>query len=286
IGLHRVSSVFARIFAAVNVAGNVFGEVVLAFVGWMPGWLSNTLIALALGVVMLLLFKLTSNQNAIGRVRDGIKADLLSLKLFKDSLPVTLGAQGRLLKGAGTLLALSLVPLLVMVPVMLPLFAQMGVWYQHDPLTVGETTLVAMQFADGATEQVGDVALQPADGFDVVAGPMRAPAAGQVWWTIRANQDGAHEMAFALGDQTVTKTLQVGAGPARVSKLRPAMTFTNVMMHPAERPFAADDVVQWIDVDYDERSSWTSGADNWLIYLFVLSLVFGFAFKGVLGVKI
>ena len=281
-----MSGFFARIFAAVNVAGNVFGEFVLGFVGWMPGWLSNALIALVLGVVMLMLFKLTSNQNAIGRVRDGIKADLLSLKLFKDSLSVTLGAQGRLLRGAGTLLALSIVPLLVMVPVMLPLFAQMGVWYQHDPLTVGETTIVAMQFAEGATVDVATVTLQPAEGFEVVDGPMRAPAAGQVWWTIRAAADGAHEMTFALGDETVTKTLQIGDGPARVSKLRPNMTFTNVMLHPAEQPFAADDAVQWIDVDYADRPGWASGADNWLIYLFVLSLVFGFAFKGALGVKI
>ena len=269
-----------------NVAFGVVCRPLFAPIAYLPGWLSNTLNALALGVVMLLIFKWTSNQTAIGRIRDGIKADLLSLKLFKDSLAVTLGAQGRLLKGAGMLLALSLVPLLVMVPVMLPLLAQMGVWYQHDPLAVGETTLVAMQFADDAMDQVGEVALQPADGFEVVAGPMRAPAAGQVWWTIRTNHDGAHEMAFTLDDQTVTKTLQVGGGPARVSKLRPNMTFTNVLMHPAERPFKPDDAVQWIEVDYAQRPGWASGADNWLIYLFVLSLVFGFAFKGVLGVKI
>ena len=281
-----MSEFFARILSAANVAGNVFGESALAFVGWMPGWLSNTLLALVLGVVMLLIFKATSNQTAIGRVRDGIKADLLSLKLFKDSLPVTLGAQARLFKGAGMLLFYSLIPLVVMMVIMLPLLGQLGVWYQHAPLTTGQTAIVAIQFADGADKQIAGVDLQPAEAFEIVAGPMRAPAAGQVWWTIQAAQDGTHELTFDLDGETITKTLQVGDGPTRVSKLRPDMTFTNVLMHPAEKPFAADSAVQWIDIEYGERSGWASGADNWLIYLFVLSLVFGFAFKGALGVRI
>ena len=44
--------------------------------------------------------------------------------------------------------------------------------------------------------------------------------------------------------------------------------------------------MQWIDIQYGLRDSWTSGADNWVIFFFIASLVFALAFKGVLGVRI
>ena len=65
----------------------------------MPGWLSATIVAGVTGVLLLLVFKFTSNQAKIGRVRNEINANLLALKLFKDSTRVSLRAQGRILRG-------------------------------------------------------------------------------------------------------------------------------------------------------------------------------------------
>ena len=48
----------------------------------------------------MIIFKYTSNQKAIGRVRDHIKANMLALKLFKDDMSVTFKSQGRVFGGA------------------------------------------------------------------------------------------------------------------------------------------------------------------------------------------
>ncbi len=69
-----------------------------------PGWLSATLIAAVTGLFMLVIFKYTSNQRAVKQVRNQIKANVLALSLFKDSVPVSMRAQGRILVHAGHLM--------------------------------------------------------------------------------------------------------------------------------------------------------------------------------------
>src|SRR5689334_24491944 len=116
-----------------NGMANALGRLLLAPVGVSPGWLSATVIAAVTGVLLLAVFKYTSNQRAIKRVRDDINANLLALKLFKESAAVALQAQGRLLVGAARLFVLALVPMAVMaVPVTLAL-GQLSLWYQQRP---------------------------------------------------------------------------------------------------------------------------------------------------------
>ena len=66
-----------------NAAANVLGRSILAPVGSMPGWLSATIVAAATGVLLLVVFKYTSNQRPIKRVRDAINANLLALNFLR-----------------------------------------------------------------------------------------------------------------------------------------------------------------------------------------------------------
>src|SRR5438093_12939173 len=106
--------VVAQLVVWLNAVANVFGRWLLAPIGVLPGWLSATIVAAVTGVLLLVVFKYTSNQRAIKRVRDDIKAHLLSLKLFKENPWVAVRAQGRILRGAQRLSILAIVPMLVM----------------------------------------------------------------------------------------------------------------------------------------------------------------------------
>jgi hypothetical protein len=110
----------AQFVVWLNGPANALGRLLLAPVGVSPGWLSATVIAAVTGVLLLAVFKYTSNQRAIKRVRNDINANLLALKLFKDSAALAVTAQGRILWGAVRLLVLALVPMALMsVPVLL-----------------------------------------------------------------------------------------------------------------------------------------------------------------------
>ncbi|NQV34592.1 MAG: hypothetical protein HQ515_18000 [Phycisphaeraceae bacterium] len=134
----------SQIVVWVNVVANALGALLLRPIAFLPGWLSNTLVSIVTGTALLFVFKYASNQQAIAKTKNGIKANLLAIKLFKDSVRVALRAEIHIIKGSLCLIFHSLRPMSVMlVPVSL-LLAQMGLWYQHRPLLLEEDTVVTL----------------------------------------------------------------------------------------------------------------------------------------------
>ena len=265
---------------------NALGKFLLAPVGVLPGWLSNTLISAVTGVVLLIIFKYTSNQRAIGWVRDNIKANMLALKLFKDSIVVTLQSQGRVFRGAFLLLLHAIRPMLVMIVPISLLLAQMGLWYQSRPLLPGEETVVTVKLNDNIETPWPVVSIEPTPAAEVMIGPVRVFSKWEISWKIRARENGYHRIVFKVDEQQIEKELAIGDGFMRVSAERPGWYWSDILLQPLERPFGPDSVVQSINIDYPDRLSRTSGTDCWLIYFFVASMVFAFIFKPFLKVRI
>jgi hypothetical protein len=279
-------NVLTQLAVWLNAAADVPGRWLLAPIGRLPGWLSATAVAAVTGVLLLVLFKYTSNQRAIKRVRDDINANLLALKLFKDSALVAFQAQGRLLVGAGRLFILALVPMAVMaVPVTL-LLGQLSLWYQQRPLRVGEEAVVTLKLNGDADAPFPAVSLEPADAIELMVGPVRVLSKREVCWNIRARQSGYHHLTFQVGGQAVDKELAIGEGLMRVSAERPGWRWQEVLMHPAEEPFPPHSPVRSIEIDYPRRSSWTSGTDWWVAYWFAASMGAALCFRRVLNVNV
>ena len=158
-------SFLLSLVAWLNTAANGVGSFLLGpVIGSVPGWVGNTIVSAVVGVVLLVLFKFTSNQAAIGRVRDDIKAHMLALKLFKDDIVVTLRAQVRVFRGAFALLFYAIVPMLVMIVPVSLLLGQVGLWYQHRPLKPGETATITMQLkTDDINTSWPQVTMLPGD---------------------------------------------------------------------------------------------------------------------------
>jgi hypothetical protein len=269
-----------------NAVANALGEWLLVPIGVLPGWLSATLVAAVTGVLLLLVFKYTSDQPAIKRVRDDINANLLALKLFKESAAVALRAQGRIFLGAGRLFVLALVPIAVMaVPVTLVL-GQLSLWYQQRPLRVGEEAVVTLRLGGEAGSALPAVRLESTDAMETTIGPVRVLSKREVCWNIVARTNGSHHLAFQVGDQVVEKELAIGNGFMRVSAQRPGWVWSDVLLYPWEKPFGPDSPVRSIAITYPSRSSWTSGTDWWVVYWFVMALVVGFCFRRVLNVNV
>jgi hypothetical protein len=274
-----------RVIVWLNAGANALGWL-LSPVALLPGWLSATAVGMLSGVLLLGVFKYTSNQKAIKRVRDDIKANVLALKLFKDSVKVAFRAQGRLFVGAFWLFVYGVVPVLVMmVPVTL-LLGQMSLWYQQRPLRVGEEAVVTLQLNGGPEDPFPEITLQSGGAAEVRLGPVRVVSKREVCWDIVAREGGLHRLTFQAGDQTAEKELAVGAGFLRVSARRPGWDWSEVLTHPRERPFPPHSLVRSIEIDYPRRVSWTSGSDWWVVYWFAVSLISAFCFKGVLKVNV
>ena len=265
---------------------NALGVCLQALIGTLPGWLSNTIISATTGAVLMLIFKYTSNQKAIGQVRDSIKANMLAMKLYKDSMSVTLQSQGRLFGCAFLLLFHAIVPMLVMmVPVTL-LLAQLGLCYQARPLQIAEQATVTMRLRGDLDSTWPSVILEPISAAQVTIGPVRIFSLREISWDIKAREKGYHQLVFRVDKQQIEKELAIGGGFMRTSVMRPGWNWSDILMFPREQPFSPDSIVESISIDYPDRSSMTSGTDWWIVYFFVASIVFGFVFKPFLKVKI
>jgi len=278
--------VLTRLAVWLNAAANALGERLLAPIGVLPGWLSATVTAAVTGVLLLLVFKYTSAQGTIKRVRDDIDANLLALKLFKESAGVTIRAQGRLLVGAARLFVLALVPSAIMaLPVTLVL-GQLSLWYQQRPLRVGEEAVVTMKLNGDSGAGFPEATLEPTDSAETTVGPVRVLSKREVCWNVKARESGYHRLAFQVGGQTIDKELAVGDGFMRVSARRPAWVWSEALMYPREEPFPPDSSVRSIDIAYPARASWTSGTDRWVIYWFAVSLAAAFCCRRLLRVNV
>ena len=63
-------------------------------------------------MVMVIVFRYTSDQMAIHVAKDRLKAHLLALRLFQDQIPVVMRSYGRIILATGHYLRLAFKPLL------------------------------------------------------------------------------------------------------------------------------------------------------------------------------
>ena len=275
----------AQIIVWINGLANALGTFLLAPVATVPGWVSNTIISMVTGIILLMAFKYTSNQKAIAETKNYMKANLLSIWLFKDSVRVALCAVIRILKGSLCSITHSLRPMsLMIVPVSL-LLAQLGLWYQRQPLSVGEEAVITVVLHDSVASSPPPVTLKPTSAMDISVGPVRVISRGEVCWTIKGRERGYHDVTFSVQDIECTKTLAIGPGFMRVSPVRPDRHWTRMLTYPAESPLARDSVIQSIRIDYPERTSWGAGKDSWLIFFFVVTTLFALIAGPFLKVK-
>ncbi len=278
--------VVARIATWLNVPANALGRFLLAPIGLVPGWLSVTIVSVITGGLLLGVYKYTSNQRAIQRVRDDINAHLLALKLFKDSASVILQAQGRVFRGAFFLVLFSVVPMLVMlVPVSL-LLVQLALWYQAQPMKRGEETLVTAKLSGEGDVTGREVSIEPPSAVEVVMGPVRVVSQREVWWKIKARENGYHRLLLHVDGRTFEKELAIGDAFMRLSAARPGWYWEDILLHPSEPPFEPGAPLESIEVDYPDRLSWTSGTDWWVVYWLVVSMVAALCFRPFLNVSI
>lgn len=265
-----LNPILSPLLAFLNPICTRLGDVVYAVLSPFPIWVGLTVISAATGVVMLIAFRHTSNQKAIGEVKDDIKANLLALKLYKDELRITFLSQARLLWAIVRLQRYVLTPVLVMALPMLLTLAQMGIRYQWRPLRSDEQTLIKMHLAPGAGKSV-IASVEPHPGMAVEVGSV--PGGDLCVWRVRGGAPGRHTLKFHVAGETLEKELVVGDGFERVSALRPSARWTDQLFHPVERRLAAGFPVRSIEILYPSVDSWVRGADYWVVTFFIVSMV-------------
>jgi len=279
---YLLQPVLSPVLRVINPICTLTGDAVYGLLNPLPIWLGLTIISIVVGIVMLIAFRYTSNQVAIGRAKDDIKANLLVLKLYKDELRVVFRSQLRLLWAILRLQRYVLTPVLIMLVPMLLILAQMGVRYQWRPARLGESTLVTINQRNSSPTSP-PIELEPSAAVTLEAGPV--PGGGRIVWRLSGKEVGRHTLRFRAGPTIVEKELVVGEGVERVSALRPARRWTDQLLHPVESPIPSDSTIESITIAYPPVDSWIYGSNVWVVTFFVISMAAALILKPVFRVK-
>lgn len=267
----------------------------------LPPIVPVALVALVSGIFALLVYRWTSNQEAIAAVKRRLFAHLLEVRLYGDDLRAVLWAQLRLLRENLTYLRLNLVPLLWMIVPFMLVIAQLQFHYGYDGLEVGDRTLLVVDLAvtDPDSVAAGSAVPRPPVGIDapsgvaVETGGVWIPSLRQVVWRLRAEEPGDHELVVTAGGATFTKSLFVtdpegGARWVRRSPTRRRAALLDQLLYPAEPSLPRGGPVERIDVQYAAASISFFGLFDvhWLIAFLVLSIALAFALRNRFGVTL
>ena len=242
-------------------------------------------ISVVIGLLMVIVFRYTSDQKAIHVAKDHLKAHLLALRLFQDQIPVVIRSYGRILLATGRYLRLAFMPLLfVSVPLIL-LLAQIDRYLGSTPFEMGHAFLVSARVA--SPEALSDATLQLPEGLATTAPAVHLPAENEVVWRVVAEREGGFVVNVLTSAQTSAKQVVVGSGIPKLSVIRLRGPFWKRLLYSAEPALPESNLVQTIEVQYPSRDIAFAGFEwNWIWLFFVLSLAAGFLFKSILGIEI
>ena len=275
-----------------NVLSNplVIASHVAAIAAFSLSWLTSPLaivivVSLVVGLLMVVLFGYTSDQKAIGVAKDQLKAHLLAVRLYRDQIPVVMGSYGKILRGTGRYLKLAFMPLLyVIIPITL-LMVQIDRYLGGTPIPSNAPFLLTVHTTAG--DALNDVTLVLPPEISMTAPPVHVPSTNEIAWRLVGSKEGKYEMKIAAAGQAAAKVVCVGSGLARISTVRLRGHFWERMFSSAEPALLENSPIESISINYPDRNIEIAGYGmSWIWLFFVLSMVAGFIFKEVLGIKI
>jgi hypothetical protein len=111
------------------------------------------------------------------------------------------------------------------------------------------------------------------------------PSRQLLLWRLRVEQRGDYEVGVRLGGTVYGKSLSASPRLERRSPVRHAGAFGDQVLLPAEAPLPRGAPVTRIEIRYpDTGITWDIANRVWLMFL--VSIVFAFAIKDRMGVKI
>jgi uncharacterized membrane protein (DUF106 family) len=257
----------------------------LSFLG--PLW-ALFVISMLAGVLMLLIFRLTSNQAKIKEAKDKMQGHLLEILLFKNSPRIILSAQKELLRYNVRYMKHAFKPMLFMILPVSLLLIHLDGWFGSRPLRAGESAIVSVKLSDEGPKLISQITLETDKGLIVETPPLRITETGEIYWRIRAEAPGDHQITIRTDGHTIRKKVTVSqTGFTRLSRSMVGSSFQDIMLNPGENPIKPDVFINKIEVGYPVRVikilGWKS---HWLVLFFALSIAGGLLFRRVLKTEI
>ena len=271
---------------AINVAiGALLDTLLWPFHGWPLAGLA--VVSLLVAIVLVGVFKLTSNQRALAEAKRQVQASLFELRLLQEDPVAVLRAAGQLLWHQGRYLRYASVPLLwVGLPLAL-LVTHLQARYGYDGLYPGQSAIVTVRMKPAAAGARPALTIDaPPDGLRIETPGVWVPSLREMAWRVSALRGGEFSLSVTLpSTQAATKQVLIGNSLAARATVRPDAAIGEQFAYPVEAPLPADSAIEAITIAYPARAIGVLGVPlHWVVLFLVLSMAFALLLRPLFGV--
>ena len=167
----------------------IFDCIIKPFESLHPIWLI-TAFSYVSSILILIIFRYTSNQQALRRVKNRMKAHLLEIVLYRNSFRVLMSAQKNLMLYNTKYIIHTVRPILVMIIPMALCLAQVHDWLGYTPLEKGKSTLLKIKLSDNYKPLSSGIYIKPDKGIKVETPALRIAETNEIVWRIKAETPG------------------------------------------------------------------------------------------------
>jgi len=263
---------------------NVFNTVMdlmMAPLRRLPPELALACFSVVTGIVILLLFKISSNPVKIAAARDRALSRVLELWLYREDAVGGLFSVGRAMLNSFGYLATMLKPALVSMLPMLIMLIQANAWFGARPLQEGDVVLLTVRAAkSGLVETLRlEDSQAVSNEISVISTEINEKS-----WRLRVKDFTGTTVLRIKGEGVdESKLIVTGSRLSRVSTLRTASRVEH-LLYPDEPRLPGP--LESIRIAYPTATYTVPGFDMpWIVYLLGVSLITGLILKKPLGVE-
>ena len=274
---------------------NRFFDVLWSPFSRTPNYLAFILISAMSAFIFLVIFQKLSNQGMIRRYKNRMIAHILEIRLYKDQPIRTVKSILNILWCNMAYLRYTLVPMAV---VFLPLFVmsvQVNNRYGYSPLNLDEPFIISVDLDTDLVHDIDNIQdkirCETSQGILVETPPMRIESEAKVLWRGRLVSSGEnqHFLRIALDgtDDMVEKKIVTSRANRPFSPERRKWQLGSIFVSNAENFITETSLFETVSVNY-KRAAYPFLAWNIdpIVLYFILTLLFGFAFRCVIKVDI
>ena len=199
------------------------------------------------GVVLLFVFRWTSNPATIRAARRRAQAELLAVRLYREDPRVVLRAQARFLGAIGRYVVQMLIPFAALLLPFALLAAQLDARYGSRALGIGERAVVE---AFGTAAMLESASLQSADGVVIESGPVRIAERGEMSWRVLAKAPGRQAITLVVDRRLIAKEVVVSQTARGASARRMCASVASFVLAAAEPAIGDGCTVRRIEILY------------------------------------
>jgi hypothetical protein len=183
-------------------------------------------------VLAIFLFERLSNRAARQQSLRRLGASLLAIRLYADEPRVVMQSLLGVVTANLQLLAAAAVPIAVMAPIFLLVYAQLNVFFGSTPLSVGVARVLTVRLTN-LENGWPDVEVKTPPFVTLDSPPVHVFDEKEISWRVRATEVSHGMLKIIIGNEVIEKTIDSRPWPRYFSSVR-MQSLAGAMQYPGE----------------------------------------------------